>query len=169
ELRDELLAAVRAKKQDTSGPAHTAPTTGTERIAEGAETPLAESARLASNAAANGSDASVPLGGPEDTVDRSVPERGDDSLGVRRSKRLVARADDVAGEAEDSLSELLAPYRLAPSISRAGEIIRVPVHRVVIASLLKTETIISILAVLVILATAIVMLALGVKEAFIPI
>lgn len=169
ELRDELLAAVRAKKQGTPGPAHTAPTTGTERIAEGTETPLAESARPASNAAATGSDASVPLGGPEDTVDRSVPERGDDSLGVRLSKRLGAMADDVSGEAEDSLSELLAPYRLAPSISRAGEIIRVPVHRVVIASLLKTETIISVLVVLIVVATAIVMLALGVKEAFIPI
>src|SRR5699024_9892561 len=103
ELRDELLAAVRAKKQDTSGPAHTAPTTGTERIAEGAETPLAESARLASNAAATGSDASVPLGGPEDTVDRSVPERGDDSLGVRLSKRLGAMADD---RSEEHTSEL---------------------------------------------------------------
>jgi putative membrane protein len=179
ELRDELLAAVRAKKQRTPGPAHTsgsAPTTGTEAVAEGAEAPLADSATpdsdaaaTAPDAAATGSDASAPDGGPEDTVDRTVPERGDDSLGVRLSKRLGVMADDVSGEAEDSLSELLAPYRLAPSISQSGEIIRVPVHRVVIASLLKTETIISVLAVLVVLATAIVMLALGVKEAFIPI
>ena len=179
ELRDELLAAVRAKKQRTPGPAHasgSAPTTGTEAVAEGAEAPLADAATpdgdaaaTAHDAAATGSDASAPDGGPEDAVDRSVPERGDDSLGVRLSKRLDAMADDVSGEAEDSLSELLAPYRLAPSISQAGEIIRVPVHRVVIASLLKTETIISVLVVLVVLATAIVMLALGVKEAFIPI
>src|SRR5699024_7416957 len=134
-----------------------------------AATPDSDAAATAHDAAATGSDASAPDGGPEGTVDRTVPERGDDSLGVRLSKRLGAMADDVSGEAEDSLSELLAPYRLAPSISHAGEIIRVPVHRVVIASLLKTETIISILVVLVVLATAIVMLALGVKEAFIPI
>src|SRR5699024_7064148 len=133
------------------------------------ETPLAESARPASNAAATGSDASVPLGGPEDTVDRSVPERCDDSLCLRLRKRRGPMADDVSCEAEGRCSELLPPYAPPRSVSRAREIIRVPVHRVVIASLLKTETIISVLVVLIVVATAIVMLALGVKEAFIPI
>src|SRR5699024_11253272 len=54
-------------------------------------------------------------------------------------------------------------------ISRVCEIIRFPVPRFVIASLLKTDTILSVLVVLIVVPTAIVMLALGVKEAFIPI
>lgn len=170
ELRDELLAAVRAKKRtDTAG------TAGPDRPSAGGP-----SAADLSVAGPSGSGAHAAQGLPEaelaaDTaepassgVDRSVPERRDDSIGVRLSKRLGAMADDVSHEAEGSLNELLAPYNLSTSVGKEGEIIRVPVHRVVVASLLKPETLISAAVVVIVIVIAIVLMAMGIKEAFIP-
>ncbi|WP_181274707.1 PH domain-containing protein [Brevibacterium oceani] len=171
ELRDELLRTVRTKKQQ-GAEAHThapAPEGGSAASAQAARGPAAASP----TAETPGTPVAPAAGGlgdePESGVDRSVPERGDDSLGVRLTKRLGAMADGVSSEAEGSLGDLLAPYHLAPSIGEEGEIIRVPVHRVVVASLLKTETLISVIVVLAVITAAIVMLALGIKEAFIPI
>ncbi|MDN5793614.1 MAG: PH domain-containing protein, partial [Brevibacterium aurantiacum] len=101
-------------------------------------------------------------------IDRSVPERRDDSIGVRLSKRLGSLAEGASQEAESSLNELLAPYDVSADVSDEGEIVRVPVHRVVVSSLLKSETIISVLVVLIVIAAAIVLLAMGLTEAFIP-
>ncbi|MGC2940390.1 MULTISPECIES: PH domain-containing protein [unclassified Brevibacterium] len=162
ELRDELLRTVRTKKQQGTN----APEGETRAVAseDGSVSAASPTEPVGSAPAIGG------LGtGPESGVDRSVPERGDDSLGVRLTKRLGAMADGFSSEAEGSLGDLLAPYHLSPRVGDEGEIIRVPVHRVVVASLLKTETLISVIVVLAVVATAIVMLALGIKEAFIPI
>ncbi|UVI37075.1 PH domain-containing protein [Brevibacterium spongiae] len=169
ELRDELLAAVRSRKRESGGPA--------DRSAGSADTsagPADESAPAGGPEAAVGVSGSTQLSGtPEADGDRSVdlsaPENRDESLGVRLSKRLGVLADDVSGEAESSLGDLLAPYNLRPNVGDEGEIIRVPVHRVVVASLLKTETLVSVAVVVLVVITAIVLLAFGIEEAFIPI
>lgn len=158
-LRDELLADVRAKKQGGqsgeqtltgAGPAEAAPGSPANTIAGPAESETGAS------------------GDTEAIIDRTVPERRDDSIGVRLSKRLGSLADDASHEAESSINELLAPYNVSANVSDEGEIIRVPVHRVVVSSLLKSETIISLLVVLFVIVTAIVLLAMGLTEAFIP-
>jgi putative membrane protein len=189
ELRDELLQAVRAKKQGGTaaaagtGTAGDAAPTGDGRPARAAGSEPgsgSEGNSAAGDAGAPSASAGVPVSGDgryadvseaseRSGVDRSVPERGDESLGVRLSKRLGVMADGVSAEAESSLGDLLAPYNLAPNIGREGEIIRVPVHRVVVASLLKSETLVSIAVVLFVIGIAITMLAMGIKEAFIPI
>lgn len=162
ELRDELLAAVKAKKQGTARadagawPAAPAGTAGTAGAA-GAGADVTDDTAAAPAAPA-----------AEPGIDRSVPERRDESIGVRLSKRLGTMADDVSHEAEGSLNELLAPYNLSANVGEEGEIIRVPVHRVVVSSLLKTETIISVLVVLLVVAAAIVLRAFGITGAFIP-
>ncbi|MGO2861243.1 MAG: PH domain-containing protein [Brevibacterium sp.] len=182
ELRDELLAAVKAKKQGTaraeagagsvspageSGSAGSAGAPGAgNSVAAG--TPGAAGTAGAAGAGAETDGTAAAAAAAEPGIDRSVPERRDESIGVRLSKRLGTMADDVSHEAEGSLNELLAPYNLSANVGKEGEIIRVPVHRVVVSSLLKTETIISVLVVLLVLAAAIVLLAFGITEAFIP-
>lgn len=185
ELRDELLAAVKAKKQGTSraeagagsgSPAGESGTAGApgagNSVAAGtpgtAGTAGTAVAAGAAGAGAESDGTAAAAGAAEPGIDRSVPERRDESIGVRLSKRLGTMADDVSHEAEGSLNELLAPYNLSANVGKEGEIIRVPVHRVVVSSLLKTETIISVLVVLLVLAAAIVLLAFGITEAFIP-
>lgn len=174
-LRDELLAAVREKKQGVQQGERT-PTLSLGLSAEAAPgtAPSAVSAP-AGTAPGAPSDADAPgaTGAPGDpggepAINRTVPERRDDSIGVRLSKRLGSLAEGASQEAESSINELLAPYNVSADVSDKGEIIRVPVHRVVVSSLLKSETIISVLVVLVVIATAIVLLAMGLTEAFIP-
>ena len=178
ELRDDLLSAVRSKKQGSratdrttaSGQSSSAAPGTAEPDADATGSPVetaapgtvgASTSATSSVEAAVGLEADVP-------IDRGVPERRDDSIGVRLSKRLGSLAEGVSLEAEASLNELLAPYQVSAKVSHEGEIIRVPVHRVVIASLLKTETIISVLVVLLVVSAAIVLLAMGLTEAFIP-
>ncbi|WP_152348538.1 PH domain-containing protein [Brevibacterium sp. CFH 10365] len=187
ELRDELLAAVRSRRQEHNRTEAAPGLPGSGSTATGSTGPGSAgpdgAATGAAGFGASGNFAAGPPGpavsvsdtggqtsgpGGETGVDRSVPERGGDSLGVRLSKRLGSLADDVSGEAESSLSDLLAPYHLKPRVGEEGEIIRVPVHRVVVASLLKTETLVSVAVVIVVVIAAIVFLALGIKEAFIP-
>ncbi|WP_209372376.1 PH domain-containing protein [Brevibacterium renqingii] len=176
ELRDELLNAVRAKKRQGTATQAKDRSSGGEAATGEESAPAHGAAAPASGpvaaipSATVGHQAEEPSGAGEtaEGIDRSIPERRDDSLGVRLTKRLGAMADGVSAEAESGLNDLLAPYRLAPSIGREGEIIRVPVHRVVIASLLKTETLVSIAVVVLVVISAIVLLAFGVKEAFIP-
>lgn len=188
ELRDELLTAVKAKKrQSTSTEAGAEAASGTGSSVPGGQTgpgtgPMGSDHASDSGAptvstgadgpgygaggsGAPGADANG--GGPR--IDRSVPERSGDSIGVRLSKRLGTLADDVSHEAEGSLNELLAPYNLSANVGKEGEIIRVPVHRVVASSLLKSETLISFAVVLIVIALAVVFLVMGIKEAFIPI
>ncbi|SMX77203.1 PH domain-containing protein [Brevibacterium antiquum] len=167
-LRDELLAAVRAKKQGGQQGERT-PTAGLSAEAAAGTAPSTISSSPASATGAPADATGVPGGpGGEAVIDRTVPERRDDSIGVRLSKRLGSLAEDASQEAESSLNELLAPYNVSADVSDEGEIIRVPVHRVVVSSLLKSETIISVLAVLFVIAIAIVLLVMGLTEAFIP-
>ncbi|MCF2589026.1 PH domain-containing protein [Brevibacterium sp. UCMA 11752] len=169
-LRDELLAAVREKRQGahqgertpaSGGSAEAVP--GTAPGAVGA--PAGTEPRASGDAEATGAPGDS---GAEPAIDRSVPERRDDSIGVRLSKRLGSLAEGASQEAESSINELLAPYNVSADVSDEGEIVRVPVHRVVVSSLLKSETIISVLVVLIVIAAAIVLLAMGLTEAFIP-
>ena len=160
-LRDELLRAVRSRKGQTT-PAQAAQGTPTGPVAETNQTAAARHAEATVPVAATGAEAAS--GG----IDLSAPEHHEESLGVRLSKRLGTFADDVSGEAESSLEDLLAPYHLSPNVGDEGEIIRVPVHRVVVASLLKAETVVSVAVVIVVVIVAIVLLAFGIKEAFIP-
>ncbi|MCF2571571.1 PH domain-containing protein [Brevibacterium sp. UCMA 11754] len=169
-LRDELLAAVREKKQGTHQGERT-PTSGVSAEAVPGTAPGAVGAPTGTEPGAPG-DAEA-TGAPGDSgavpaIDRSVPERRDDSIGVRLSKRLGSLAEGASQEAESSINELLAPYDVSADVSDEGEIVRVPVHRVVVSSLLKSETIISVLVVLIVIAAAIVLLAMGLTEAFIP-
>ncbi|MDN5585125.1 MAG: PH domain-containing protein [Brevibacterium sp.] len=170
-LRDELLSAVRATKQATQSG---------QRTANGGQSAEAAPGTEPSNGSAPGDseepdvveadmtgDAVGNLDG-DPAIDRGVPERRDDSIGVRLSKRLGTLADGVSHEAESSINELLAPYNVSAEVSEEGEIIRVPVHRVVVSSLLRTETIISVLAILLVAGAAIFLLAMGFIEAFIP-
>ncbi|HCG55255.1 MULTISPECIES: PH domain-containing protein [Brevibacterium] len=167
-LRDELLAAVRAKKQGGQQGERT-PTAGLSAEAAAGTAPSTISSPPASVTGAPGDATDVPgVPGGEPVIDRTVPERRDDSIGVRLSKRLGSLAEGASHEAESSLNELLAPYNVSANVSEEGEIIRVPVHRVVVSSLLKSETIISVLAVLFVIAAAIVLLVMGLTEAFIP-
>lgn len=166
ELRDELLAAVKAKKQSGQNQQSAEAAPGVERLGTGPASAIGDTEDPVDGGAAQVLDPVAEREKPG--IDHSVPERRDDSLGVRLSKRLGAMAEDVSHEAENSLGELLAPYNLSPRIGREGEIIRVPVHRVVVSSLLKSETIISVLVVLLVIAVAIVLLAMGITEAFIP-
>ena len=177
-LRDELLSAVRAKKQ-ASRPAEQGAVSGQlSNAAPGTAEPNADASGSSIDTAAPGaieastgatSDAEAAGSlGADATNDRGVPERRDDSIGVRLSKRLGSLAEGVSLEAEDSLNELLTPYQVSAKVSDEGEIVRVPVHRVVVSSLLKTETIISVLAVVFVATAAIVLLSLGFTEALIP-
>ncbi|MCM1013614.1 MULTISPECIES: PH domain-containing protein [unclassified Brevibacterium] len=163
-LRDELLAAVREVKQGgrTAGAAGGA----AAGAAGGAEA-------LDGPAAWTGEDGTVDsLGagqGPgEPTVDLSAPERAGDSIGVRLSKRLSRYAGEALEEAEDSLNDMLAPYGVSPRLSEEGEIIRVPVHRVILSSLLKTDFLIGVLVVVAVVIATIVLFALGFREAAVP-
>lgn len=173
ELRDELLAAVRSRRQ---GHTRTEAAPGTPGSASSASGTVGNGS-VGSEVAADGADSSEFTGpadgnsGPDGQpgTDLSVPERGGDSLGVRLTKRLGTLADEVSEEAESSLGDLLAPYNLSPRVGDEGEIIRVPVHRVVVSSLLKTETLVSVAVVIIVVITAIVLLAFGIKEAFFPI
>lgn len=185
-LRDELLTAVKAKQSQSgvaeagaeadsgAGPSflggQAGPGTGPigSDQASGSSVPT-----ISTGAATYGADGSgVPdfdANDQQPRIVRSVPERSGDSIGVRLSKRLGTLADDVSHEAEGSLNELLAPYNLSASVGKEGEIIRVPVHRVVVSSLLRTETLISFAVVLIVVALAVVFLVTGIKAAFIPI
>ncbi|AMT93263.1 hypothetical protein A2T55_05285 [Brevibacterium linens] len=173
ELRDELLTAVRSRRQ---GHTRTEAAPGIPGSASSASGTVGNGS-VGSEVAADGADSSEFTGpadgnsGPDGQpgTDLSVPERGGDSLGVRLTKRLGTLADEVSEEAESSLGDLLAPYNLSPRVGDEGEIIRVPVHRVVVSSLLKTETLVSVAVVIIVVITAIVLLAFGIKEAFFPI
>ena len=173
ELRDELLSAVRSRRQ---GHTRTEAAPGIPGSASSASGPVGDGS-VGSEVAADGADSSGVTGpadgtsgpGGQSGTDLSVPERGGDSLGVRLTKRLGTLADEVSEEAESSLGDLLAPYNLNPRVGDEGEIIRVPVHRVVVSSLLKTETLVSVAVVIIVVITAIVLLAFGIKEAFFPI
>ena len=178
ELRDDLLSAVRSKKQGTQAAEHgtvSGPSSGAApatTLPDGGATgyPVetgAPGAFDAAHGAISNAEAAESLGA-DAANGRGAPERRDDSIGVRLSKRLGSLAEGVSFEAEASINELLAPYQVAAKVNNEGEIIRVPVHRVVVSSLLKTETIISVLAVLLVAGTAIVLLAVGLTEAFIP-
>ncbi|WP_342038588.1 PH domain-containing protein [Brevibacterium ammoniilyticum] len=148
-LRDELLAAVREVKQGTGRPAPGAPAAG-DSLGEVAPQPEAETTV------------------EEQTLDLSAPERAGDSIGVRLSKRLSTLAGDALGEAEESLTDMLAPYGVAPKLSQEGEIIRVPVHRVIIASMLKTDFLIGVLVFIAVIIAAIVLFVSGLREAAVP-
>lgn len=87
---------------------------------------------------------------------------------MRLSKRLSTLAGDALGEAEESLTDMLAPYGVAPKLSQEGEIIRVPVHRVIIASMLKTDFLIGVLVFLAVIIAAIVLFVSGLREAAVP-
>ena len=173
ELRDELLSAVRSRRQ---GHTRTEAAPGIPGSASSASGSVGNGS-VGSEVAADGADSSGVTGpadgtsgpGGQSGTDLSVPERGGDSLGVRLTKRLGTLADEVSEEAESSLGDLLAPYNLNPRVGDEGEIIRVPVHRVVVSSLLKTETLVSVAVVIIVVITAIVLLAFGIKEAFFPI
>ncbi|MEY8569393.1 PH domain-containing protein [Brevibacterium linens] len=173
ELRDELLTAVRSRRQ---GHTRTEAAPGIPGSASSASGSVGNGS-VGSEVAADGADSSEFTGpadgnsgpGGQPGTDLSVPERGGDSLGVRLTKRLGTLADEVSEEAESSLGDLLAPYNLSPRVGDEGEIIRVPVHRVVVSSLLKTETLVSVAVVIIVVITAIVLLAFGIKEAFFPI
>ncbi|MBM6591137.1 PH domain-containing protein [Brevibacterium sp. RIT 803] len=168
-LRDELLAAVREKKQGTHQGERT-PTSGGSAAAVPGTAPGAVGSPAGTEPAAPGESTGAPGdSGAVPAIDRSVPERRDDSIGVRLSKRLGSLAQGASQEAESSINELLAPYNVSADVSDEGEIVRVPVHRVVVSSLLKSETIISVLAVLIVIAAAIVLLVMGLTEAFIPV
>ena len=179
ELRDELLAAVKAKKNASaaSTAAATAPTgTAAEHGGPEPETGAVGDAEAGADAAGQprvraddhgspGPDSS----GEQPGIDLSVPERSADSIGVRLSKRLGALADGVSHEAEGSLNDLLAPYHLSADVGEEGEIIRVPAHRVIVSSLLNTGTLISVGVIVVLIAIAVVFLVVGIEEAFLPI
>lgn len=176
ELRDELLAAVKAKK-NASTAAATAPTgTAAEHGGPEPETGAAGEAEAGADAAGQPRVRADDHGGPghdssgeQPGIDLSVPERSADSIGVRLSKRLGALADDVSQEAEGSLNDLLAPYHLSADVGEEGEIIRVPAHRVIVSSLLNTGTLISVGVIVVLIAIAVVFLVVGIEEAFLPI
>ncbi|GAA1871554.1 PH domain-containing protein [Brevibacterium marinum] len=174
ELRDGLLSTVRSKKRGARVGEQSPEARGSAEAAPGTDSDLgATSDDPLDVGMPEGPGTEPGLGtesgpGSRAAIDRSVPERRDDSIGVRLGKRLGSLAEGASLEAESSLNELMAPYRVSAKVSEAGEIIRVPVHRVVVSSLLKTETIISILVVLGVAALAIVLLALGQTEAFIP-
>ncbi|RAF25332.1 hypothetical protein DN545_31080, partial [Burkholderia multivorans] len=91
-----------------------------------------------------------------------------DSVGVRLTKRLSTMAGDALGEAEGSLNDMLAPYGVSAQVKDEGEIIRVPVHRVVIASLLKTDFLIGVLIFVAVIVAAIILFISGVREAAVP-
>ncbi|SDT03334.1 putative membrane protein [Brevibacterium siliguriense] len=175
ELRDELLAAVRSRKQGHTRTEAAPGVPGTGSSPSGSTGSGAAADSAAANLAAepygqaSPADSGTSGTGGQTGTDLSVPERGGDSLGVRLTKRLGTLADEASGEAESSLGDLLAPYNLRPRVGDEGEIIRVPVHRVVVSSLLKTETLVSVAVVIVVIITAIVLLAFGIKEVFIPI
>lgn len=171
ELRDELLAAVKAKKNASATSAVAEPGApadhgGTEPHAG------ADGAAGAGAARFGGGDHGSPdpgADGEQPGIDRSVPERSADSIGVRLSKRLGVLADDVSHEAERSLNDLLAPYNLSADVGEEGEIIRVPAHRVIVSSLLSTGTLISVGVIIALVVIAVVFLLVGVEEAFLPI
>lgn len=154
-LRDELLAAVRDVKQaaapaDAPGPGEGQGATETgDRLGEGIP--------------GDGGD-----GTRAPTIDLSAPERAGDSVGVRLTKRLSTMAGDALGEAEGSLNDMLAPYGVSAQVKDEGEIIRVPVHRVVIASLLKTDFLIGVLIFVAVIVAAIILFISGVREAAVP-
>lgn len=151
-LRDELLAAVRDVKQAATPPA--GPSTGEGR-------PTTETGDRLGGA--------FPVdGAPAPTIDLSAPERAGDSVGVRLTKRLSTMAGDALGEAEGSLNDMLAPYGVSTQVKDEGEIIRVPVHRVVIASLLKTDFVIGVLIFIAVIVAAIILFANGLREAAVP-
>ncbi|MCU4296694.1 hypothetical protein D3I60_06310 [Brevibacterium permense] len=171
ELRDELLAAVKAKKNASATSADAAPGAaadhgGTEAHAGAGSGAGAGAARF--RAGDHGSPGPGP-DGEQPGIDRSVPERSADSIGVRLSKRLGVLADDVSHEAERSLNDLLAPYNLSADVGEEGEIIRVPAHRVIVSSLLSTGTLISVGVIIAVVVIAVVFLLVGIEEAFLPI
>ena len=168
ELRDDLLFAVRSTKQGTQSADQSAASGLSSHAASGPMSPNDGATGDPIETGAPGTVDAAGRLGADAITDRGAPERRDDSIGVRLSKRLGSLAEDVSLEAETSLNELLAPYQVAAKVNDEGEIIRVPVHRVVVASLLRTETIISVLAVLLVASGAIVLLAFGFTEAFIP-
>lgn len=151
-LRDELLAAVRDVKQGATSPA--GPSTGEGQGSTETGDRLGEA---------------FPVdGAPAPTIDLSAPERAGDSVGVRLTKRLSTMAGDALGEAEGSLNDMLAPYGVSTQVKDEGEIIRVPVHRVVIASLLKTDFVIGVLIFIAVIVASIVLFANGLREAAVP-
>ncbi|WP_173157095.1 PH domain-containing protein [Brevibacterium permense] len=171
ELRDELLAAVKAKKSASATSA--AAESGAAPGRGGAEPDTGTGAAAGAGAARFGAgDHGSPgpgADGAQPGIDRSVPERSADSIGVRLSKRLGVLADDVSHEAERSLNDLLAPYNLSADVGEEGEIIRVPAHRVIVSSLLSTGTLISVGVIIALVVIAVVFLLVGIEEAFLPI
>lgn len=174
ELRDELLAAVKAKKNASATSATSADAVSGAAAEHGGTEPHAGTDGAAGAGAARfdaGDHGSLDPGadGAQPGIDRSVPERSADSIGVRLSKRLGVLADDVSHEAERSLNDLLAPYNLSADVGEEGEIIRVPAHRVIVSSLLSTGTLISVGVIIALVVIAVVFLLVGVEEAFLPI
>lgn len=176
-LRDELLAAVREVKQGgrPAGGAGSAAVAGVGDAGVpggpvGLGSPAGTPVGQAAWAGEDGTVDSLGAGrGPgEPTVDLSAPERAGDSIGVRLSKRLSRYAGEAIGEAEDSLNDMLAPYGVSTRLTEEGEIIRVPVHRVILSSLLKTDFLIGVLVFLAVIVAAIVLFLTGVREAAVP-
>lgn len=171
ELREELLAAVKSKKNASATSAAAEP--GAAADHGGTEPHTGADGAAGAGAARFGAgDHGSPdpgADGAQPGIDRSVPERSADSIGVRLSKRLGVLADDVSHEAERSLNDLLAPYNLSADVGEEGEIIRVPAHRVIVSSLLSTGTLISVGVIIALVVIAVVFLLVGVEEAFLPI
>lgn len=170
-LRDELLSAVRAKKQGAQQGTTTSTAGKSAEVASTSAPGIVNAPAVDPSAdpSAGSSETGAVSGiAGEPALDRTVPERRDDSIGVRLSKRLGSLADGASHEAESSINELLAPYQVSANVNEEGEIIRVPVHRVVVSSLLKSETIISLLVVLLVIGVSIALLVVGLTEAFIP-
>lgn len=171
ELRDELLAAVKSKKNASATSAAAEPGAAADHGGTEPHTG-ADGAAGASAARFGAGDHGSPVPGADGAqpcIDRSVPERSADSIGVRLSKRLGVLADDVSHEAERSLNDLLAPYNLSADVGEEGEIIRVPAHRVIVSSLLSTGTLISVGVIIALVVIAVVFLLVGIEEAFLPI
>ncbi|MGJ7539965.1 PH domain-containing protein [Brevibacterium luteolum] len=122
-LRAEMLTRVRAAKQRTAPEAP-----GTQA---GAPTP-ADGAVDGQVPTASGTGEGTAITQP-DVHAREL--RTGDTLGARVMRAVHGAAGEVTADAEQTLHEVLAPYRVSPRTDAEGRIVRIPAHIVILSQL----------------------------------
>lgn len=94
---------------------------------------------------------------PEDAHTRLVrSQRTGAPLGSRIIARLDAEANALASDLTDTVNSTLAPYRAKSTVSADGRILSAPAHRVILAGLLSSETVVLVGVALVLVVLSIV-------------
>ncbi|WP_306428188.1 PH domain-containing protein [Brevibacterium moorei] len=181
ELRDEMLARVRAAKageqpavgtaQGATQPQGTRPGPGGPAVPDpgpgtGPGAAPGAAPRLSPGAGAQPGGASAPgaqtfpgatqSAGPAD----ATGERGT-SVGSRLLAGLAHTGQAVGQDIEGTLREALAAYTVDPRVDAAGRLLRIPAHQVLLSQLLSAGTIVGVLFILAVIIGVIIAVSIA--------